>query len=125
MKAINDPFYRTPAVAYANAGACELRRDNLDKAERYLRQSLEYDAEFPDALLPLASISLRKGEHLSARAFLQRYEVGSPDSAESLLLGYQIERGMNNALAAQQYADRLRRGFPDSPQARELRSEED
>ncbi len=120
LKAIDDPFYRTPEVAYANAGSCELRQGNMDTAESFLRQSLEYDAEFPDALLPLASISFQQGEHLRARAFLQRYEAVGAATAESLYLGYRIETLLQDPRAAQVYAGRLRQSFPDSAELREL-----
>ena len=123
MKAVNDPFYRTPAVAFANAGSCELQAGNLDKAEGFLRQSLEYDAEFSDALLTMTRVSLLKGENFRARAFLQRYESAGPVSAQSLVLGYRIETGLNNAQNAEKYKDQLIFRFPDSEQAREIRGE--
>jgi type IV pilus assembly protein PilF len=34
LKAVEDPFYDTPEIAYANAGSCALQRNDLDKAER-------------------------------------------------------------------------------------------
>lgn len=123
--ALDDPFYRTPQVAYANAGACELQEGNLDKAEGFLRKSLEFDAEFPEALLPMASISFKKGEFLRARAFLQRYEETGPASAESMLLGYHIETRLNDPEAAREYASRLQRQYPDAVQAEEVRGNDE
>jgi type IV pilus assembly protein PilF len=122
-RALDDPFYRTPQVAYANAGTCALQAGNLDKAEEFLRKSLAYDAEFADALLPLASISYRSGDFLRARAFLQRYEATGSLSAEGLLLGYHVESRLNNSTAAREYAARLVNQFPDSRQAGELRDD--
>ena len=119
--ATKDPFYRTPAVAYANAGSCELQSGNLDKAERFLRESLDYDAEFSDALLALANVSYRKGEFFRARAFLQRYESSGPGSAGSLLLGSRIESRLNNSEGASKYAAELFSRFPNSKQAEELK----
>lgn len=120
LKAAEDPFYRTPAVAFANAGSCELQAGNLDKAERYLRQSLEYDAEFADALLSLANVNYLNGEDFRARAFLQRYESSGPDTSESLLLGSRIESRLNNDKGASEYAAELMSRFPNSNQAKEL-----
>ncbi len=121
LKAVEDPFYRTPAAALANAGACELEAGNVDTAEKFLRQSLEYDAEFSDALLTMASVNYRKGNNLGARAFLQRYEGAGPDTAESLELGVLIENRMNNSQVAQSYINRLLTTFPDSEQAKRQR----
>ncbi|NNE04609.1 MAG: type IV pilus biogenesis/stability protein PilW [Xanthomonadales bacterium] len=119
--AVKDPFYRTPEVAYANAGSCWLQVGNLDKAERYLRQSLEYDAEFSDALLSMADISARRGDFLRARAFLQRYESTGSESAQSLLLAFRIESELGNGVTASAYRERLLSKFSNSEQARELR----
>lgn len=120
QKAVKDPFYRTPAVAYANAGSCYLQNGILDKAENFLRQSLEYDAEFPDALLPMARVSQQKGAHLHARAFLQRYEATGAGSPAALALGIRIETSLGNKQAAQAYRERLLRDFPGSRQAAEV-----
>lgn len=123
LKAVKDPFYRTPAVVFANAGSCELQQGNLDKAENYLRQSLEYDAEFADALLAMANVSLMKKAYFRARAFLQRYEGAGRETAESLFLGIRIESSLQNEQGARKYTDALLVGFPESRQAKEVRAE--
>ncbi len=110
--ALEDPFYRTPAVAMANAGACALQRGDMDKAEGYLRQSLTYDPHFPDALLSLAELSYERADYLRARAFLQRYEAGGEMTAASLLLGYRVESGLNNIEQAGRYRNELIQKFP-------------
>lgn len=115
--AFKDPFYSTPEIAYANAGLCALRVNDLDKAERYLRQSLEYNVEISAALLAMSNLNYRKGEYLNARAFLQRYESAEKKTAESLLLGYQIERALADQTAAADYKRQLQDQFPDSAQA--------
>jgi Tfp pilus assembly protein PilF len=45
-----------------------------------------------------------------------------PASAEVLLLGYQVEKALGDAAAADDFAARLRRQFPNSPEARILDS---
>jgi type IV pilus assembly protein PilF len=115
--AFKDPFYATPEIAYANAGLCALRVNDLDKAERYLRQSLEYNVEISVALLAMSNLNYRKGEYLNARAFLQRYESAEQKTAESLLLGYQIERALGDQTAAADYKRQLQDQFPGSVQA--------
>ncbi len=122
LKAVDDPFYRTPEVAYANAGSCALQSENLDKAERYLRQSLEYDAEFTDALFALAKLSFKQGEDFQARAFLQRFESSAAVTAESLSLGSRIETSRQNNQGAEQYRNQLLLQFPNSAQAEKARN---
>jgi len=118
--AVKDPFYATPQVAYSNAGLCALGMGDLDKAERYLRQSLEEDAEVSQSLLAMAKLNYSNGTYLGARAFLQRYESIEPQTAESLLLGYQIERALGDTSASTNYQNQLLQQFPDSAEAAQL-----
>ncbi len=120
--AVKDPFYSTPQVAYANAGLCALGINNLDKAEKYLRQSLEYDAEFAPALLPMAKVSFARGSYLTARAFLQRFESVGAVNPESLLLGYRIESALGDTRASSRYQRDLFDQFPNSAEAAQARN---
>jgi len=121
LKTLEDPFYRTPEVAMANAGSCALKAGHMDKAESYLRKSLDYEPGFADALLVLAALKHQQGAYLAARGFLQRYEVSGPAVPESLMTGYRIETSLNNPEQARRYADRLLDEFPTSQQAQEIR----
>ena len=121
--AMKDPFYSTPEVAYTNAGQCALGVNDLDKAERYLRQSLDYDAEFAPALLPMAVLYYRNGAYLRSRAFLQRYESVGETDAQSLLLGSQIELALGDNEAAERYRRDLQDRFPNSSEAAQSRKQ--
>jgi type IV pilus assembly protein PilF len=114
LVAINDPFYKTPEVAQSNAGACALARGDLDKAEAFLRQSLQHDDKLGAALLPMAEVSYRKGSYLKARGFLQRYEAVADKTAESLALGVRIETKLGDKEAAQRYRSELSEQDPGS-----------
>ena len=117
QKAVKDPFYKTPEVAYANAGKCALAQRDLDKADVFLRQSLKYNDKLPSALIAMAEVSYQKGNYLPARAFLQRFgSVGAWDE-DSLLLGYRIESKLGDAESANRYRSELLSLFPDSRQA--------
>lgn len=120
--AMEDPFYATPELAYGNAGACARRANQPERAEAFLRQAIEIDPDYSDALFQLADLHLQRGEAFRARAFLQRLESLTEPDAAMLILGYRIEQGLNNPGQAEQYAARLERQFPESSQARELRS---
>ncbi|MGI9213434.1 MAG: hypothetical protein ACR2HF_13260, partial [Methylococcaceae bacterium] len=62
--------------------------------------------------LGMARVSQSTGQHLSARAFLQRYlEVAEPDS-DVLRLGMAIESSLGNAEAAEAYGRRLNARLP-------------
>lgn len=117
LAAVEDPFYATPEIALSNAGSCALARDDLDKAESFLRQSLERDDKLGAALLPMAEVSYRKESFLQARAFLQRYEATGPVSQESLSLGYRIESRLGDEKAAERYRRELLERYPGSIKA--------
>ncbi|MFP4207649.1 MAG: type IV pilus biogenesis/stability protein PilW [Wenzhouxiangella sp.] len=121
LRAMDDPFYSTPELAYGNAGACARRSGDVEQAEAYLRQALEIEPAYPDALFQLADLQLELGEAFRARAFLQRLEAVADADAATLMLGYQIEQALNNPDQAERYAIRLEQQFPDTTQARELR----
>ena len=117
LTAIKDPFYNTPQIALSNAGSCALARGDLDKAESFLRQSLDYDDKNGAALLPMAEVSYRQGSYLRARAFLQRYEAVGPSTEESLLLGFRTESELGDQKSAERYRAELLQNYPGSIQA--------
>ncbi len=102
LQAAQSPLYRTPEVAYLNAGNCARADGRPKEAEGYFRQALA------------------AGNGLQARAFLQRYHDVARASAESLWLGYRIERSLDDAAAAAEYARRLKADFSTSVEAGEL-----
>lgn len=123
MAAVRDPFYDTPEVAWANAGACARRSGDFESADQHLRRAIDIDPQYPDPLFHLADIHYQQGEAFRARAFLQRFEAVAEPEPGALILGYRIESRLGNQGDASHYASRLEREFPESSQARELRRE--
>jgi type IV pilus assembly protein PilF len=117
LQAVRDPFYSTPEIAFANAGSCMMEANDLEKAEKYLRRSIEYNNDFTGALLSMAALKYQQGDYLSARAFLQRFEAGGSETAEGLWLGVRIETRLHDTRSARGYRERLLSRFPDSPEA--------
>lgn len=117
LQAAESPLYRTPEVAYTNAGRCARADGRTKEAEQYFRNALAARSDLPDALLQLADLQHATGNNLSARAFLQRYNAAVTPTAESLWLGYRIERALGDTAQARDYARRLQTGFADSTQA--------
>ena len=117
VAAVDDPFYKTPAIALSNAGSCALAAGDVDKAEIFLRQSLEYDNKLGASLLPMAEVSYIQGEYLRARAFLQRFEAGGVMDGKSLYLGFIIESKLGDEESAERYRFELLERYPGSIQA--------
>jgi type IV pilus assembly protein PilF len=121
-QAARNPTYSQPEVAYSNAGVCARGAGDLTRAEALFRKALSLRPDFPDALLQLADLTYAKGGGLGARALLERYFRNNTATADALLLGVRVERALGDAEAASRYQNQLQRDFPDSEQARELRS---
>ncbi len=120
-RALQQPFYKTPAAALTNAGASSERLERKGLAERYYRRALGHDEDNAEALFRLSRIMLHDGQALKARAFLQRLESNTQPVPEMLLLGIQIECAMSDRKAANRYAHDLRTRFPDSAQSRAIK----
>ncbi len=120
QKAIGTPLYKTPWNAMTNAGMCAQSAGRLEDAESYLRDALKLRPEFGPALLAMAEISLKKGNPLSGRAFIQRYLGNAKPTAQALLLGVDIEQALGDAAAAESYRSQLKSQFPDSKEALSL-----
>ncbi len=107
-------------ITLTNAGVCLSQKPDLVKAEEYFREALRNKSTYGDALLQLCLLKQNSGEHLAARAFMQRYLSSNVPSAEVLYLGMQIEEELGDERARTEYSNRILREFPQSPQARQV-----
>lgn len=120
VEAARTVTYRTPELAWTSAGVCAAQAGDQAKAEDYLREALKYNPRHGEALFQLAEISHGQGEHLRARAFLERYLADHPVTPGVLLLAWRTERALNDSAAAGRFAARLRKEFPASAEARQV-----
>lgn len=120
LKAAGNPLYRTPEVAYTNAGVCARSAGSPERAEKYLRQALSVRSVYPETFVQLAGVLHDRGNHLQARAFIERFLAAAPATPDVLLLGREIEMSLNDRAAADAFGERLRKEFPESVQLRVL-----
>ena len=120
QRAIKNPLYQTPEVAYLNAGTCFLKIGDLASADDYVRRSLRLSPENPKALLQLARISYQRGKYDAAAQHLKDVVRLSDPGAETLWLYLRVSRRLNDAQAESSFAAQLRRRFPDSPEYEQL-----
>jgi type IV pilus assembly protein PilF len=114
LKAVENPLYNKPAMAYTNAGVCRLRANDPAAAEAYFRSALRADPRFGVALLNMAALSFDNGQYLAARAYMQRYEEVSKHNSRSLWLGIRIEKELGDKDAVSSLAMLLKANYPDS-----------
>ena len=118
LQALANPLYRTPEVAYTNAGLCVAKTGEVEKAEGYLRKALDASPIYAPALLEMARVSFARQQYLQVRAFLQRYLLVASHSAQTLWLGIQAEEALGNHNAAASYRLLLKNNYPQSEEAR-------
>lgn len=120
LKAAKNPLSRSQEIILTNAGVCARSGGRPEAAEKHLRAALAIRPTSREALFQMTSLSLDRGAHLQARAFLQRYLATGSAGPDVLLLGVRIEKALGDRQTATEYAERLKREFPDSSQAAEL-----
>ncbi len=121
LKAVEDNLYRYPEMIYTNAGICAAKTPNLRKAENYYRKALTSNKKYPPALKEMVRLSFSQDNYLGARAYLQRYEAQGPLTAELLWIAVLTEKQLGDRIALSKYKLLLKKKFPDSAQANQLR----
>ncbi len=121
LRAAKHKDNQIPADAWANAGVCLRSTPKArERAEGYLREALRLNPKHANALATMAQYSFDKKDYLRARAFLQRYEIASRPTAQTLWIGAQTERALGDMQMARSYERRLRSEFPESAEAEVL-----
>lgn len=121
LRAAQDRLYATPGKAMQNAGVCMMRVRDYAAAEQHLRRALELDATSPFTKFHLARLYLATGKLDRASFYYGLLEKQVDATAETLWLGLRIARAGGDVRTERQFADELRRRFPDSPEASALR----
>ncbi len=121
LLAANNAFYPVPSLPLTNAGLCAMRIPEMAKAEEYFRQALAKDPRFAPALLQMGLISFSKGNYMSTRGYIQRYQEVAQYTAESLWLAIQTEYELGDHRAWGNYAMMLGNTFPDSDEVKRLK----
>lgn len=117
VTAASNPFYQTPEFALDNAGLCLLDNNRLEDAEYYFLKALQSNPQFGSATLHIADLRYQENRLTIADAFLSRFHDVSNVTSESLWLGAQIQRSLNNRQGADSYVQRLLNQFPNSKEA--------
>jgi type IV pilus assembly protein PilF len=121
LAAVKNPLYSTPNLAYANAGICSVRKNDLKNAEIYLNKALQIEPLTHSAATQLADIQFKRGDATTAQRTLQNALIASPGS-ETLWLGIKIARALGDKNSEASYALQLRQQYPNSEQTRMLLS---
>ncbi|MES2771672.1 MAG: type IV pilus biogenesis/stability protein PilW [Pseudomonadota bacterium] len=114
LKALKNPLYQTPERAYINAGVCSQKANDLSGAEAFFSQALRHLPANPQVLIQLAGIHYKQGNFTLARQELSDALRNVEPNAEILWLAFRIEHRLGNRSGETDYANQLRRKFPES-----------
>jgi len=120
VRAVTNPLYETPELAYTNAGNCFRRDEQLEKAELYLQKALRSNAKFAPALYHLGELRFHQQRYLEVRDLLADYEKIAPHTPQTLDLAIRTEHALGDKDAQASYEVKLRGQFPDSQEAQNL-----
>jgi type IV pilus assembly protein PilF len=121
LEAVKNPLYGTPNLAYANAGICSARKNDMKNAEIYLNKALQIEPLTHSAATQLAEIQFKRGDATTAQKTLQNALVASPNP-ETLWLGIKIARALGDKDSVSSFALQLRQQYPNSEETRLLLS---
>jgi type IV pilus assembly protein PilF len=113
-------LYRTPWVAFTNAGVCLRQAKRNDEAAKNFKQALALRPNFSEASYQLADLYFTGGNLTEARAAVDTYLGAFEETPDLLLLGVRIARAQNDRVASVLYSRKLRLNFPSSAQAKAL-----
>ena len=116
----HNALYRTPWVAFTNAGVCLRTAKRNAEAARNFQQALQLRPNFAEAAFQLGDLEFGDGNLVDARKQVDTYLNAFDETPDLLLLGVRIARAQNDRVAAVVYARRLRLDFPSSVQTKAL-----
>lgn len=116
----NNALYRTPWIAYTNAGVCSRASKHDDVAIANFKRALQLRPNFAEAAFQLASLQFADGDVAGARTQIDTYLGAFDETPDLLLLGVRVAKAQNDRVALVLYSRKLRLDFPTSPQAKAL-----
>jgi len=113
MAALKNPLYKTPSLAYLNAGLCSRKAGNNTDAEEFFQKALLLQPDMLQALMGMAELNYSNGNYSEAKRYFARFADKSDTlSAEQLWLGVRIQRKTGDRNAEASYGMQLRKRFP-------------
>lgn len=120
--AVRDPLYKTPEVAFINAGKCTLALGDSKKADEYFRRALTAAPSNATASYQLALLAYKETRVQDARFWLRPAVQAAAPRPDALLLGVCIERKLGDRQAELSFASQLKNRYPDAPETRQIDS---
>lgn len=118
--AVRNPLYRTPEVAYVNAGRCAQAIGDDAAAENYFHRALAAQPGNQLASEGLAQLAYKAHRYDEARSWMKGAMLMTNPPPDALRLGACIERRLGDRQAELSYISQLRNRYPDAPETKAL-----
>lgn len=104
LKAIAQPSFTNPGVAYQNAALCALKIPDNAQAMQYFQQAINEDPTLSTSYLQLAQLQFNAGQYQQAQANLDQYNTMAKPTVTSMQLAIALAKqaGDQNKAAALQ-----------------------
>lgn len=120
-KALSDPTYPSPNVAYLNKGICSAKMGQYSLAQAYFERSLASSPWFAPVYKEWARSKLMAGDHNEADYYFRQYQSKVDVlNADDLLLGWRIAKARGSVQAAYEYEAQIRAAYPYSDELRTI-----
>jgi type IV pilus assembly protein PilF len=113
-----NPLYRTPEIAYTNAGVCLRSAKRYDEAATAFNHALQIKPNSAEAVFQRADLAFEQGDIAGARGLVDKYLTAFDATPDLLYLGVRAARQQGDRVVEDKYTRRLRVEFPSSPQYR-------
>lgn len=120
LESARNPLYRTPELAYTNAGVCLRAAKRYDDASKTFARALQIRPGLAEAMFQSADLDLERGQVAQGRQQLDQYLSSYDATADLLLLGVRMSRVLGDRQGEEKYTRRLRVEFAGSEQLRSL-----
>jgi type IV pilus assembly protein PilF len=117
----SNKFYRTPEVAYTNAGVCLRTAGRLDEAQQRFMNAIKARPNYSEATVQLAGLYVEREQIAEARRVVDTYIGAFRPNPDVLLAAVNVARAAKDRMSEEKHARTLRLEFPDSAQARALK----
>lgn len=122
-RALADPTYPTPEMAYLNKGICSAKMGQFSLADAYFERALGMNPDFIPVFKERARAKLQSGDLNDAGRYFRIYQsrVDQLD-ADALLLGWRLSKAEGQTQAAFEYEAQLRANYPYSDELHSISS---
>lgn len=122
-KALADPAYPTPEIAYLNKGICHAKMQQFNLADGYFERALQMNPQFSPVYKERARAFMLADNIKEADRLFRQYQSMTPKlNADDLLLGWKIAKHQGLSQAALEYEMQLKQNYQYSDELKAITS---